>query len=301
MPLPNLDVIALPDLSGAAYPAVHHAEAAGCVDPGYIEAKACWPFPGLVRVRVFALPTEPLGVIRHAFLRIRNLFPVPPSIGVHCPTVIAPAPQVQIVPGDPGTATWNREVTQPANDACQIRWTDVLRLPCIMPTMSGGNITDSSNNTIGSISVNRSGTGCAIGFQIGAHFSVGFTGPMGPGGPMGPMGPRGSMGPTGPGATGVTGGPRAGPNFKVPDDAGDAQVWDSSMACTTCAYGAGVDIPYVTDIDGILVAAGADVGSVGDGEHYVENGGLDPILCGDRVQLILVTEGSPSYWKAYKT
>ena len=302
MPLPNLDIIALPDLTGPQYPqGLAHAPAAGCVDVGYLEAKACWSFPALIRVRVFALPTEALGVIRFAFLRIRNLFPVPPSLGVHCPTVIAPAPTVQVIPGTAGTARWTRTVTQPADDACQIRWTDLLQLPCVIPAITGGNVLDGSSAVIGNITVTNTGTGCGVGFILGAVITSGGVGPTGPAGlngATGPTGLTGATGPTGPGSAGG-GGSVAGMNFIVADT---AYVWATSLACTTCLFAAEADIPDLIDVDGILVAAGGHIGSTGDaGVNNVANGGESPILCGDRVTLVLSDEGPPVYWKAYRT
>lgn len=295
MPLPDLYNTPLPDLSGPGYPVVSHAPAGGCVDPGMVEAKACWPFPGLIRVRVFALPTEPLGTLRFAFLRIRNLFPVPPSIGVHCPTVVAPSPTVQMIPGSAGDASWTREVTQPADDACQIKWTDLLKLPCIIPSISGGPIRDGGATVIGSIDVTQTGTGCGVGFVLGGVL-------FGGGGGVGPTGPRGATGPTGIGPTGPTGrNTIGGYNFVIKDM---AQNWLTSLACSSCSFDYDENIPVLVDVDGLLVAAGSPIGS-GSGApgslQHVKNGSQSPVLCGDRVALVLVTPGSPNQWKAYKT
>jgi len=270
------------------YPTVSHAPAGGCVDPGLVEAKACWPFPGLIRVRVFALPTEPLGTLRYAFLRIRNLFPVPPSIGVHCPTVVAPSPTVQVIPGSAGDASWTREVTQPAEDACQIKWTDLLKLPCIIPSITGGPIKDTGGTTVGSVNVTRTGTGCGVGFVLG--------GVLFSGGGIGPTGPTG-IGITGPTGRNTIGGY----NFII---ANTAQAWLTSLACSSCSFDYDADIPVLVDVDGLLVAAGSPIGS-GAGapgvNQHVKNGGQAPVLCGDRVALVLVTPGAPNQWKAYKT
>jgi len=303
VPLPDLNTYPLPDLAGPEYPTVHHAPAGGCVDAGYIEAKACWPFPALIRVRVFALPTEPLGALRHAFLRIRNLFPVPPSIGVHCPTVVAPSPTVQMIPGVAADASWTREVTQPASDACQIRWTDLLKLPCIIPAITGGPIKDSGAVVIGAIQVTQTGTGCGVGFVLGGVLNI--AGGVGPTGPRGFTGPTGFSGPTGPGGRSAVGGL----NFVITEM---AQDWLTGLACSTCSFDFEEDIPVLVDVDGILVAAGSPIGS-GAGfpgvNEAVTNGGRTPLLCGDRVALVLVAPGvtgptgpgAPNQWKAYKT
>jgi hypothetical protein len=301
VPLPNLNVIPLPDLGGPDYPFAAHAPVGGCTDPGLIAAKACWPFAALIRVRIFALPTEPLGTIRHAFLRIRNLFPVPPSIGVHCPTVIAPAPTVQVVPGSAGSASWTRVVTQPSNDACQIRWTDLLQLPCVIPDVSGGNIKDSGGAVVGSINVSQHGTGCGVGFSLSAVLisaGIGPTGAQGPTGIQGPTGYTGYTGYTGPAASGG-GGSVAGVNFIV---VGAAYGWADSLACSTCTYATEVDIPDLIDVDGTLVAAGEHIGSTPTPDtDIVANGGLSPIICGDRVTLVLYDDAAPRQWLAYKS
>ena len=271
MPLPNLNVITLPDLGGPQYPqGLTHGIAPGCVDPGEIESKACWPFGALLRVRPFAMPTTPLGVLQVAFLRIRNLFPVPPSIGVHCPTVIAPAPTVVMGGSVP---TWNRSVVQPPSDACQITINDFLEIPCFSPGLTGGNITDSvTSAVVGSLSVHQTGAGCSASFEIRAAIDMASAG---------------------------AGAPRVGLNFLV---GGDSYLWASSLACsTTCQFAPGADIPDLVDTDGILVTAGTDIGSgISGSAHVVANGELGPILCGDRVQLVLVVPGSPNHWKAYK-
>ena len=271
MPLPDLNVIPLPDLSGPQYPqGLTHTVAPGCVDPGMIAAKACWPFPGLVRVRPFALPTEAIGVLQQSFLRIRNLFPVPPSIGVHCPTVIAAQPVVTMGGTSP---TWQRTIVQPPADACQITIEDTLEIPCFSPGLSGGNITDSTSHAVvGSIGVQQTGSGCNANFNITATIDLSASGP---------------------------GAPRVGLDFIVEDTSYD---WDTSLACSTaCQYAADDDIPLLKDVDGILVGVGTDIGSGATPSlHVVANGDLDPILCGDHVQIILVTPGTPNQWKAYK-
>ncbi len=125
----DLNLISLPDLTDTAqYPTVAHGPS--CTDDGATDERTCHP-GGLVRPRRYALPTEALGRLRYDLNRLRELIPIPPSIGVHCPTIrIDQRPEAigQPIVGD--TASVDFSVEQEGGDACLPKLIPKLVFPC---------------------------------------------------------------------------------------------------------------------------------------------------------------------------
>jgi hypothetical protein len=278
--LPDLDIIALPDLTGADYPDADHEPT--CVDT-IIDAKPCWPagLTALYRVRPYAHPTEDLGRIRFPWMRIRSLFPVPPSIGVHCGTVVSTQTDVNVAPPGAGVPAWERDVEQPSDDACRVDIKDILTIPCILPSFASGSVT-MVGNPVGTTSPVVTGLGtCNQTVRINVALQdlsggtveldakvVGFTFEVG--------------------------------TTREVD-------WATAHACIDgtsgiCVYAPGDDIPILVDVDGFFGTVDGQVGSGAAGNITVANGDTTPIFCGDIVKISKVVDGGSGAdtWLAFK-
>lgn len=136
----DLNSIQLPDLTDATkFPTVSHAPS--CTDSGPVDTRTCHPLT-LVRVRPYELPTEPLGRLKFTWNRLRELIPVPPRLGIHCPTI---ATETNVAVGDAGAVTHSVE-TQ-GGDACLPKLVSSIVFPCTrlnpQVTVTGGIATGS--------------------------------------------------------------------------------------------------------------------------------------------------------------
>ena len=282
MSLPDLDIIDLPDLTGPDYPEADHEPS--CIDTT-VEAKPCWPvgLTALYRVRPYQHPTEALGRIRYPWMRIRNLFPVPPSIGVHCGTVTSTQTDVSVQPPGAGVPSWDRTVEQEASDACRVNIRDIITIPCILPSFVGGVVT-MVGNPVGTTSPSVAGLGtCNQTVQINVALND------------------------------LTGG---GIDLDAKVVGFDFTVgttlkadWANQSACISgdsaaCVYEPGDDIPVVVDNDGLFGTPGAQFGSgVGGSPITIENGSKTTIFCGDIVKVAKIADGGSGgtdTWIAYK-
>jgi hypothetical protein len=131
--VPNLDLtnIDLPDLTDTSkYPTVEHGPS--CTDDGPIDGRTCHPGT-LTRPREYAYPTEALGKLKFTWNNFRELIPIPPRVGVHCPTI---ATEDNVSVGDAASAS--TEIQSVNGDACLPRLINSIVFPCtrIQPEVS---------------------------------------------------------------------------------------------------------------------------------------------------------------------
>lgn len=260
MPLSDLDVIPLPDLTGPEYPVVDHIPL--CVEPA-APALDCWPesLPEMQRVRPFAHPQSPLGRLRFSWMRIRNLFPAPPSVGVHCPTVRSTQTQVIVSPNP--SPQWNRSIEQPPEDACRINIRDVLQIPCILPTFQDGEVFGTGGVVIGTVEAVVQQNGCNQ--QVRFDVTIGDVEVEG----------------------------AAAGRFQACLEA--SWDWAATRACIDAgeATAPGEELDVAIDLDGSVGDPGQTIGSEGDIEDTVVLNVDDvPIVCGDLIRVVkIVVDG----------
>ncbi len=164
----DLNSVNLPDLSDTTkYPTVAHTPF--CTDPGPVDPRTCHP-GSLLRVRPYELPTEPLGKLKFTWNRLRELIPVPPRIGVHCPTISATTATLTGLTGSASTT-----VTQQYGDACLPRLVQHINFPCttITPTVS---LTTSGSTPTASWAppvLDTSGNSCNTSLRLNLNIPIG--------------------------------------------------------------------------------------------------------------------------------
>lgn len=342
--MPNLDfsLIQLPNLlDHSVYPDVSHGPSCSDDPP---DEKSCHATP-VVRLRQYALPTEPLGVLKFPWNTLRELIPAAPPLGVHCPTIeidhsqdgaslvgdaaqatlittikngdaclpqllgqfVFPCTSIQatvsLSQGFPATASWappvnvrdNNQCIQqlqlllrlpgcttltsdPSGNAvqmvsdpadaglqrtitdqsgvvgqCLTNIADLIKVPCIMPTMTSSlSITPSTAGT-GSLIISSTGPACARRFHVGLSLSL---------------------------TTSAGGGSTSGGGFTVGTVADHAHPFGSAPCAA--GYSPGAEVPVV-DTAGVLGTAGAALDPLA---NRVVNFTNDMLVTGDTVELI---------------
>jgi len=270
--LPDLNVIALPDLTSSAYPVVDHVPT--CIDV-VIPARPCWPptLQHIIRARPYALPTTPLGQLKYPWMRIRALFPIPPGIGLHCSTLKSTQSQVSMITGS--TPSWNRTM-EPCDptDPCCVNIKDVLNIPCIFPTFSNGGVFMTGAGLIGSTSHVVTGSGCNIGVKVNVNLPD-----LSGGGTIQSTAPLGFL------------------TVKCPDGGATETAWDwdtTGCCADSCAFENGDDIPLVVDTLGVLGTIGAELGSSRPASMMTfVNVGDDRVYGGDRIRIQVIVPPPP--------
>jgi hypothetical protein len=273
VPLPELDVITLPDLGGPDYPVVDHEPV--CVDVA-VPAKPCWPLSltAMYLVRPYAHPTAELGRLRLTWMRIRSLFPIPPSIGVHCPTVRQASGQVIIGPTQ--TPGLDLGVDQPDEDACRLDFRTVLRLPCFLPSYQTGTVFMDA----GSMPPVQIGTVVPIVNQVNCNQTVRFNVNL-------------------PDLTGgaITVDAAIG-RFRACAPSSKRWSWASTLACDEedeggTSFKKGQNVGLIVDLDGSVGSPGQTIGTGGALPGIIVNAGQSTIVCGDLLRMVSVTPGTP--------
>jgi hypothetical protein len=157
----DLPSVSLPDLSDTTkFPTVSHAPF--CTDPGPVDPRTCHP-GSLIRVRPYELPTEPLGKLKFTWNRLRELIPVPPRIGVHCPTI---ATSTTVNVGDVGSAS--QSVETQLGDACLPKLVNNINFPCtsITPTVTLTSVGSVAAAFWDTPTTDRSGNQCNTGINL---------------------------------------------------------------------------------------------------------------------------------------
>lgn len=322
----DLDIIELPDLGGDDFPEVEHEPT--CVVEA-VGPRDCWPpeLDAIYAVRPYAHPDAELGCLRVKWMRIRNLFPVPPSVGIHCSSLISSQFEVEL--GHDIDLNWEREIGEDVDDACLPDLLDRISIPC--PTITSGSAsvnvspgaTPSWNREINASSA--PGNPCV--FEISDNLNIPCFLPSFSNGLV-YMADEGGGGFSAVGSVLPRVVAQSGcnlnmafditlPFFLSDIDIGDigsvdinvdatlgrfracetvSHNWDGGYACVTDVFEEGEEIPVVLDLNDSF--GGLSIGSGGDmPDTSAINGGPVPIACGDRLKLVKIDESvSPTQY-----